>query len=91
MHSIKIQKQKNDLQNMFEQELKEQKLIKQQNYRKFLDKQKNQQKTSNNVLITSGEQLLMPSYRYSNSPKSLINYTLNNNNKVYFYIFINIK
>ena len=78
-NNIKIQKEKNDLQNIYEQELKKQKLLEQQNYREFLDRQKNENKNNKNVLISSGEQLLMPSYRYSNIPKSLINYTLNNN------------
>ena len=84
MNSIRLQKQKNNLQNMYEQELKEQRLLDQKNYREFLNKQKIEQKNNNNnnVLINSGEQLLMPSYRYSNVPKSLINYTLNKNNNV---------
>ena len=64
---------------MFEQELKEQKIQDQHNYKDFLDKQKAEQKNNNNILISSGEQLLMPSYRYSNVPKSLINYTLSRN------------
>ena len=79
MNNMKLQKEKNDMQNMLEKELKEQKLLDQLNYRDFLDKQKNEHKNNNNVLISSGEQLLMPSYRYSNIPKSLINYTLNKN------------
>ena len=83
INNIKIQKQKNNIQNMLEKEIKEQKLLEQQNYKNFLDKQKIEQKNNNNnVLIMSGEQLLMPSYRYSNVPKSLINYTLNKSSSV---------
>jgi hypothetical protein len=80
INNIKIQKQKNNIQNMLEQEIKEQKLLEKQNYRNFLEKQKIEQKNNNNnnnILVNSGEQLLMPSYRYSNVPKYLINYTLN--------------
>ncbi len=83
INNIKIQKQRNNIQNMLEQEIKEQKLLEQKNYKNFLDKQKIEQKNhNNNILITSGEQLLMPSYRYSNVPKSLINYTLNKSSSV---------
>ena len=83
INNIKIQKQRNNIQNMLEQEIKEQKLLEQKNYKNFLDKQKIEQKNhNNNILITSGEQLLMPSYRYSNVPKSLINYTLNRSSSV---------
>ena len=78
--NIKVQKEKNNIQNMLEQELKEQKILNQHNYKDFLDKQKVEQKNNNNILISSGEQLLMPSYRYSNVPKSLINYTLSSSN-----------
>ena len=81
-NNIKIQKEKNDLQNIYELELKKQKLLEQQNYREFLDRQKNEHKNNKNILISSGEQLLMPSYRYSNIPKSLINYTLHSNNSI---------
>ena len=57
----------------------------QQKYRIFLEKQKIEHRNnsnSNKVLISSGEQLLMPSYRYSNVPKSLIDYTLSKNYSV---------
>ena len=77
IQNLKLQEQKKNIQNMFEQELKEQKIQDQHNYKDFLDKQKAEQKNNNNILISSGEQLLMPSYRYSNVPKYLINYTLN--------------
>ena len=79
IQNLKLQEQKKNIQNMFEQELKEQKIQDQHNYKDFLDKQKAEQKNNNNILISSGEQLLMPSYRYSNVPKSLINYTLSRN------------
>lgn len=82
INDSKIQKHKSDLQNMYERQLREQKLFDQQNYRYFLDKQAFEHKNNNNnknILISSGEQLLMPSYRYSNVPKPLINYTFNRN------------
>ena len=85
INNIQLQKEKSNIQNMYEQELKEQKLLDQQNYKNFLDKQKIEQKNNNNnnnILKSSGEQLLMPSYRYSNVPKSLINYTLNRSTSV---------
>ena len=81
MDSIKIQNQNNLLKNIYEQQMKEQKLLDQKNYREFLDKQKFEHKKnkSNNILLSSGEQLLMPGYRYSNVPKPLINYTFGRN------------
>lgn len=81
MDNIKIQKQKNLLKDIYEQQMKDQKLLDQKNYREFLDKQKFEHKKnkSNNILLSSGEQLLMPGYRYSNVPKPLINYTFGRN------------
>lgn len=82
LNNNKLQREKNNMQKQLEKEIKEQKLLDQQKYRIFLDKQKNEQRNntnSNKVLISSGEQLLMPSYRYSNVPKSLIDYTLSKN------------
>ena len=81
MDNIKIQKQKNLLKDIYEQQMKDQKLLDQKNYREFLDKQKYEHKKnkSNNILLSSGEQLLMPGYRYSNVPKPLINYTFGRN------------
>ena len=81
MDNIKIQKQKNLLKDIYEQQMKDQKLLDQKNYREFLDKQKYEYKKnkSNSILLSSGEQLLMPGYRYSNVPKPLINYTFGRN------------
>ena len=81
MDNIKIQNQNNLLKNIYEQQMKEQKLLDQKNYREFLDKQKYEYKKnkSNSILLASGEQLLMPGYRYSNVPKPLINYTFGRN------------
>ena len=82
MDNIKMQSQNNLLKNMYEQQMKEQKLLDQKNYREFLDKQKyehKKNKSNNNILLSSGEQLLMPGYRYSNVPKPLINYTFGRN------------
>ena len=87
MDNIKIQKQKNLLKDIYEQQMKDQKLLDQKNYREFLDKQKFEHKKnkSNNILLSSGEQLLMPGYRYSNVPKPLINYTFGRNLSVNNY------
>ena len=85
LNNNKLQREKNNIQKKLEKELKEQKLLDQQKYRIFLDKQKIEHRNnsnSNKVLISSGEQLLMPSYRYSNVPKSLIDYTLSKNYSV---------
>ena len=85
MDNIKLQSQNNLLRNLYEQQVKEQKLLDQKDYRDFLDKQMiehKKNKSNNNVLLSSGEQLLMPSYRYSNVPKPLINYTFGRNKSV---------
>ena len=83
LNNNKLQIEKNNMQKKLEKELKQQKLLDQQKYRIFLDKQKIEHRNnSNKVLISSGEQLLMPSYRYSNVPKSLIDYTLSKNYNV---------
>ena len=85
LNNNKIQKEKSNMQKKLEKELKEQRLLDQQKYRIFLDKQKIEHRNnsnSNKVLVSSGEQLLMPSYRYSNVPKSLIDYTLSKNYSV---------
>lgn len=82
MDNIKIQNQNNMLKNIYEQQLKEHKLFEQKNYREFLDKQNyehKKNKSHSNILLSSGEQLLMPGYRYSNVPKPLINYTFGRN------------
>jgi len=85
MDNIKLQSQNNLLRNLYEQQVKEQKLLDQKDYRDFLDKQMiehKKNKSNNNILLSSGEQLLMPSYRYSNVPKPLINYTFGRNKSV---------
>lgn len=88
-----LQRQKEQQQKMFEKELKARRLNEQLNYKEFLDRQadkKRERVNKENILLHSGQELLMPSYRYSNVPKPLINYTLHknisNNREMFSYI-----